>query len=137
MRRSAIGLAALAALCAVGGWMERRPPAWLDADPLLNPFGLAPPTAADSSGLRPVVSQVEWSAANPLPLADATAADLAALPGVGPVLAARILARRDSLGGIDSAAELDAVVGIGPKLLSRLLPLLRFAPAANESLLRR
>ena len=133
MRRSAFGLALLAGLCALGGWLARRPPAWLDSDPLLNPFGQVGAASADSAALRPAPVQKKWTEENPLLLAQATAADLQALPGVGPVLAARILAQRDSLGGLHAAADLDAVSGIGPVLLAKLVPLLRFASAAADS----
>lgn len=58
-----------------------------------------------------------------LDLNAATAADLEALPRVGPVLAERIVAFRDGQGGFTSAEELDAVPGVGPAVLEALLPL--------------
>ncbi len=51
----------------------------------------------------------------------ASVAELAGLPGIGPVLAQRIVARREERGGFASAGELLAVRGIGPRKLSRLL----------------
>jgi competence ComEA-like helix-hairpin-helix protein len=54
---------------------------------------------------------------------DLNTADVAALeslPGVGPVLAARIVAYRDSVGGLRSLDELLAVRGIGESTLARL-----------------
>ena len=44
----------------------------------------------------------------------ATQAQLEALPGIGPVLARRILETRDQLGGFQSLEELLEVPGIGP-----------------------
>lgn len=50
----------------------------------------------------------------------ASAADLEDLPGIGPVLAARIVDYRDRHGPFRSFAELDAVSGVGPAVLSQL-----------------
>jgi competence protein ComEA len=63
-------------------------------------------------------------AAAPIRLNRVTARELEALPGVGPVLAARIIAYRDSVGGIRTFEQLDEVKGIGPAMLARLKPLL-------------
>ncbi len=60
-----------------------------------------------------------------LDLNRATAAQLEALPGIGPALAARIVAKRDSLKGFRSVEELVRVRGVGPVLLTRLKPYLR------------
>jgi competence ComEA-like helix-hairpin-helix protein len=48
----------------------------------------------------------------------ATAADFESLDGIGPVLAARIVAYRDQHGPFASVDELDDVSGIGPKRLA-------------------
>ncbi len=53
----------------------------------------------------------------------ATAADLDALPGVGPVLAARILEHRDRVGGFTRVDELADVKGIGDATFAELAPL--------------
>jgi len=65
------------------------------------------------------------SADTPLDLNRATAAELERLPGIGPALASRIVAHRDSAGGWRSIEELQQVRGIGPVLLSRIAPLVR------------
>jgi competence protein ComEA len=69
-------------------------------------------------------------AVNPpaVPINTATAEALVALPGVGPVLAARIVAYRDSAGPFRSADDLVKVAGIGPALRERLGPLVTFVP---------
>ena len=59
----------------------------------------------------------------------ADAEGLSALPGIGPVLAERIIAVRAARGGFASLGELAEVPGIGPRLLARLAPLLELGPA--------
>ena len=56
----------------------------------------------------------------------ATATELEALPGVGPELAAAILAQREQAGPFTSLDDLDAVEGIGPRMLETLAPLVSF-----------
>lgn len=58
-----------------------------------------------------------------VPLNTADAAALDALPGVGPVLAARIVAWRSEHGRFTSVDELAEVSGIGARLLETLRPL--------------
>ena len=56
----------------------------------------------------------------PINLQIASAASLIALPGIGPVLAERIVAYRDTQGGFENIDELIAVKGIGPNKLRRI-----------------
>jgi len=56
----------------------------------------------------------------------ATAVELQALPRVGPVLAARIIAHREQNGPFRSLQDLQQVPGIGPRTAAQLAPLLRF-----------
>ena len=55
----------------------------------------------------------------------ATAEDLERLPGIGPVLARRIIAHRDQQGLFRTLDDLIEVQGFGRKLLRRLEPVLR------------
>ena len=50
----------------------------------------------------------------------ASAEELAAIPGVGPKLAQRILDERTRRGGFTAIEQLEGVRGIGPKLSKRL-----------------
>ena len=56
----------------------------------------------------------------PMSLSTASAEDLDALPGVGPVTAQKILDYRAEHGGFGSVDELDAIPGIGPARLEQL-----------------
>jgi competence protein ComEA len=63
--------------------------------------------------------------AAPVDLNSATQDGLDALPGIGPVLAQRIITWRTQHGRYTSVDELAEVPGIGPKALERLRPLVR------------
>lgn len=65
-------------------------------------------------------------AAAAIPINTATARELQALPGVGPVLAQRIVDYRTAHGAFRSPEDLLAVSGIGERSAARLAPLLRF-----------
>jgi competence protein ComEA len=91
-----------------------------DGEQLLVPGpGDTPLPAASGSGAA------SGGPSAPLDLNAATQEGLDALPGVGPVLAARIVAWRTQHGRFTSVDELGEVPGIGPKALERLRPLVR------------
>jgi competence protein ComEA len=81
--------------------------------------GQAPPAVA---GPAPSGSA---GAGSPIDLNTATEADLDALPGVGPVIAGRIVAWRQEHGRFSSVDELTEVSGIGDATMARLRPLVR------------
>ena len=91
-----------------------------------RPSSAAPQTPA-SRGAPPVLRPDTASAPSPINVDEASAEELVRLPFVGPALAARIVAVRDSCGAFGSLKELDRVRGIGPSLLKRLEPLVRFS----------
>ncbi len=70
--------------------------------------GAPPQTAGDPSGAEPVN------------LNTASAADLEALPRIGPAIAGQIVAWREANGSFTSVEDLLAVPGIGEKLLAGL-----------------
>jgi competence protein ComEA len=71
--------------------------------------------------------------AAPLDLNRATAVELEALPGIGEVKAAAILAVRDARGGFESLDELESVRGIGPSLAAKLRPLLKLGARPSQA----
>lgn len=92
----------------------------------------------------PRPTEVEFDLANPKPPVDAAAsadaapikinvnaadaAALCALPGIGPVFAARIVAYREAHGPFEKAEDLTAVAGIGPRTVDRLRPHITCGP---------
>lgn len=68
-----------------------------------------------------------------LDLNRATQEDFNALPGIGPKLAERIMAHRQSVGTFHSLDELREVKGIGKKKFERIRPLVTVTPDAGLS----
>ncbi|QGQ19001.1 ComEA family DNA-binding protein [Cellulomonas sp. JZ18] len=93
----------------------------VDGEQLHVPRQGEAPAPAGAEGVAPPAAP---SADARVDLNTADAAALDALPGVGPVLAQRILERR-ARGPFTSVDELDDVSGIGPAVLERLRPLVR------------
>jgi competence protein ComEA len=92
---------------------------------------LAPaPAAARAStpAVPPAEAAASPAAARPVELNTATAAELEALPGIGPSLAARVVAWRAKNGPFRSVEDLEKVPGIGPATATRLRPLVRATP---------
>ena len=56
----------------------------------------------------------------PVDLNRASEAEIEALPGIGPAVAARIVARRDSIGRFRQVEDLDSIKGIGPALIEKI-----------------
>lgn len=71
--------------------------------------------------------------AAPLDLNTATAAQLEALPGIGPATAKRILEYREKNGSFKKIEELMNVTGIGEKSFLKLKPLITVTPPRARS----
>lgn len=72
--------------------------------------GSANAVAGETAGATPGV----------VPINTADTEQLQTLPGIGPTLAARLIAFREQHGRFASPADLDAVPGIGPAMLAKL-----------------
>jgi competence protein ComEA len=68
------------------------------------------------------------AASSPVDVNTATAQELAALPGIGPALARRVVEWRAAHGPFRGVDALDDVPGIGPATVERLRPLVRATP---------
>lgn len=84
-----------------------------------------PATSAASTNGGPGASSGGAGSPTPVDLNSATVEQLDALPGVGPVLARRIVAWRDEHGGFTSVEQLREVQGVGDKKAADILPLVR------------
>lgn len=102
---------------------------WFAAKPQYDAAFYAPLMAAfDAADAKP--DEEKPPARSPLPAApptpirinSATASEFERLPGIGPALAARIVAYRAEHGNFTSVEDLVKVRGIGPKLLERIRP---------------
>lgn len=92
------------------------------APPLIERPRAAAQTPGQAGALPVTNGGAAATAAARVDLNHATAAQLDALPGIGPVLAGRIAEYRSHHGPFANADELLAVRGIGPRLLERLRP---------------
>lgn len=93
------------------------------ATPAGRPASLNSSVGPGSPTAPPVVATA--APAGPLDLNAATADQLDALPGVGPVTAAAIVAWRQGNGDFTDVDQLSEVDGIGPARLEKLRPLVR------------
>jgi competence ComEA-like helix-hairpin-helix protein len=121
-RRGAVALVIILLLGAGhDAWRARRMRLEL-RDATRVPASLPAPAAprADHADAVPLAAAVGGR----LDLNRATAGDLEALPGIGPVLARRIVEARTRMGGFRRLEELLAVRGVGPRLFERVRPLL-------------
>ncbi|MGI5168394.1 helix-hairpin-helix domain-containing protein [Spirillospora sp. CA-253888] len=87
------------------------------------PVGVPAPTPPP--GQPPAGAAPSAAAGTPVDLNTATAEELDALPGVGPVLAQRIVEYRTQHGGFRSAEQLQEVTGIGARRFADLKAMVR------------
>ncbi|MEV6491394.1 ComEA family DNA-binding protein [Actinoplanes sp. NPDC051633] len=116
LKRLPAGARVADALTAAGGAKAGVDPSMLNlarrvVDGELIMVGVTPPPAAAGTST---------AAGGPLNLNTATPADLDGLPGVGPVLAQRILDAREAQGGFKAVSDLRKVSGIGSSRYEQL-----------------
>jgi competence ComEA-like helix-hairpin-helix protein len=106
---------------AVGHW-RRAHPALVERLEQLEPRA-APDARVRSLAPRPRPKAASW----PVDLNHAGAAELVGLPGVGPALAARIVAAREAAGPFAAVDDLRRVRGLRRRTIERLRALVRIA----------
>jgi competence protein ComEA len=114
------------ALAAVGGLLPEADPASVNAAAVLSDgqqVAVGVPGAVPPSGGSATAGAA--GAGGLLDLNTATVGDLDALPGIGPVLAQRIVDHRTAHGRFTSVDQLDDVSGIGPAIFADLVARVR------------
>ncbi|MEO5509080.1 MAG: helix-hairpin-helix domain-containing protein [Longimicrobiales bacterium] len=133
-------IAAMIVLSILARWTDRPLPisadlAAIDIDSLSRASEAAVPKrsrpkkttpVADTGGVkktsRPSAASKPKAPPPSVDLNAATVAELERIPRIGPVLAARIVAYRDSVGRFANVDALVGVKGVGPAMLERLRP---------------
>jgi len=103
-------------------WTDRRPPRSPEA--VADTVQVIPSDTI--SFIAPGVSRDPSSSR--VDLNRAATPELESLPGIGPVMARRILEQRHRVGSFHHVEELLAVRGVGPRLFARLEPLVTISP---------
>ena len=88
--------------------------------PLLGETPPVPARPAPARVVPPPAAAPEPAPIKPVDVNRAAVAELAALPGVGPGLAQRIVEERERRGRFDSPEALRYVLGMGPKKLAAI-----------------
>ncbi len=114
------------AVAAAGGLLPEADPASVNLAAVVTDgqqVAVGVPGAAPAAGPAPGGGPAGSS--GPLDVNAATVADLDGLPGIGPVLAQRIVDHREANGRFTSVEQLDDVPGIGPAIYAELAELVR------------
>lgn len=110
----------------------------IEGSGVVSTTGFPPPSPridTDARGYGAVGSLGATAAPGParrIDLDAASAEEIERLPRVGPALARRIVASRDSLGPFGSLSGLRRVKGMGPATIERLAPLVTFSGQARR-----
>lgn len=123
---------ALVALSGTGVrvWRSRLPPpSHVEAAALDRQLGKVDSARSTRRAPKPrnlKVPKAELADSQPVDLNSAPVEKIEGLPGIGPALARRIAAHRDSVGSFADMTAFCDVRGIGPALAERLRPLVTF-----------
>lgn len=118
-------------LWTITGSRPTDPIAAVTDDPSEETLPRTPDLLQQAPKIRKVVSETRVipQGQHPLDLNQASAEELEALPGIGAVLAQRVIAFRTSTGGFRAVEDLRAVKGIGAKKFNRIKSLVTVSPS--------
>lgn len=105
---------------------------WRGLPPPSPRIDIGPAPAPSLSAARVAAHRSAPPSAGPIDLDTATEAEIEALPRVGPALARRIVANRDSVGPFGGLEALRRVRGMGPATLKLVAPLVTFSGQARR-----
>ena len=107
-------------LVGCGVWAYRR---WMEPLPVAE-IDTSTPAEADPERERQYTYKSESDSLTKIVLNTADGVELEKLPGVGPVMAKRILAYREKEGSFQSVQDLIHIKGIGQKTIDKIKPYL-------------
>lgn len=118
-------------LWTIGGSRPTDPIAAVTDDPPAETLPRTPDLPQQAPKIQEGVSETRVipQGQHPLDLNQASAGELEALPGIGAVLAQRVVALRTSTGGFRSVEDLREVKGIGAKKFNRIKSLVTVSPS--------
>jgi competence protein ComEA len=99
-----------------------------DGDRVIIPFVSTPVPTRDPNAPAPAEATQPAAASGPLNINTATADELDELPGIGEVIANRIVAYRESHGAFATVDDLAEVSGISERMVDDLRPLVTTGP---------
>lgn len=132
-RREGLAIVTLAGLFLIGLGVrhfqkQQVPPLTVDSLVARPPADSLEPGSDQGTASAPPAPSTE----HPINLNTASRQALQRLPGVGPVLAKRILAYRSNGAPFEQVDELEQVSGIGPKTLATLRPMVRVSSPTDS-----
>ena len=110
-----------------------RSPVIFEPEPSLHDRSNRGTMAEQSGASHPARNANVAAPRNAVDLNQATAKELESLPGIGAVLAERVIAYRNSVGRFRTVEDLREVAGIGSKKFDRLKPLVTVAAVETKS----
>lgn len=123
LQRIAVLVLAVTFLIGAGLWLQKREKTRLEPELIFRTKSITPGPPASLAPETSGTLLPQFQLGQKVDLNTATGEQLAALPGIGPVLAQRIITTRQKYGPFQKAGDLLRVPGIGRKKLQQIAPL--------------